>query len=218
MATGLVTGLLTGGIALAGIWLTHRLTQEREKRALKEKLARERYFIATELVFLLEKFGEECVPAATDYGDAEDENGTSVSSSQLPQISFSGVSGDWRSLPPLLMYRLRELEVSLAESKNIIAAAFDEDYEDEPDFREGFFRRRQQVTLLGIRAFILAARLRRLCGMPRAKNWLDRRSAPIRLWCQYREQRAILAQYNRSISTLGVVITGSVHAKCIDRY
>ncbi|WP_255602797.1 hypothetical protein [Pantoea sp. DY-15] len=40
-----------------------------ETRASKEKLAREQFFIATELVFLLEQYAKESACVAADAGD-----------------------------------------------------------------------------------------------------------------------------------------------------
>ena len=196
----MATGLITAGAAIAAVMLTHRFTLHREKLAAekkftrevevqKEKDARDQFFLATELIFILEKFGEECVPPATDYGDAEDASGFSVAESFIPEINFADVKGDWRSLPPLLMYRLRELEVMLAESGNIISAAFKHD--DPPDYVEGFFIRRQESVRLGIRAFVLSAKLRNLCDMPEMKHAGNAWSAPNRLWHQYREHSSI---------------------------
>ncbi|MFX2134240.1 hypothetical protein VVZ54_27085, partial [Klebsiella pneumoniae] len=38
VATGLITGLLTGGITLTGIWLTHYFTLKRERQASEDKM------------------------------------------------------------------------------------------------------------------------------------------------------------------------------------
>lgn len=218
----MATGLITAGAAIAAVMLTHRFTLKREKLATEQKLAREievqndkdqreQFFLATELIFLLERFGEECVPPATDYGDAEDENGYSVSESRIPEISFAGIKGDWRSLPPLLMYRLRELEVKLAESHNIISIAFEHD--DPPDFSEGFFRRQQQAVRLGITAFILSAKLRNLCNMPEMKQSKNAWSAPRLLWLQYREHKAICVAARRNGTTLGTEMGRTAYYK-----
>lgn len=40
VATGLITGLLTGGITLTGIWLTHYFTLKRERQASEDKMKR----------------------------------------------------------------------------------------------------------------------------------------------------------------------------------
>ncbi|MDQ7889132.1 hypothetical protein RCH39_24510 [Klebsiella pneumoniae subsp. pneumoniae] len=74
----LAGGVLAFGAALVVNKVNHRYALEREARAAAErqrhemkvaqdKLERERYFISTELIFQLERFGEDCVAAACDY-------------------------------------------------------------------------------------------------------------------------------------------------------
>ncbi len=43
------------GITLTGIWLTHYFTLKRE-RASEDKMKKELHYIATELVFMLERY------------------------------------------------------------------------------------------------------------------------------------------------------------------
>lgn len=52
-------GSLAGAV-IAAVILTHRFTLKREKQASQAKMVRERYFIATELVFLLDRFAGQC--------------------------------------------------------------------------------------------------------------------------------------------------------------
>lgn len=159
----------------------------RDKEAQQDKIDKERYFLATELVFKLERFGEESVSPAKDKGDHEDEYGYSISNSQMPELAFEDISGDWRSLPPQLMYRLRELEVLVAESKNAISDAYE--FDDPPNFTGAFFTRQQYAVKLGLQAFILAAKLRRLCSMPAIRRQGNSWFAPQQLWELYRKQR-----------------------------
>ena len=168
VATGLVTGLLTGVIALAGIWLTHRLTQEREKRALKEKLARERYFIATDLVFMLERYAEGCARIVTDYGkDNDDRQPEREAMPDYPDLNLTNVSGDWRTLDQHVLYRIRELPVLQNEARGAIAHAAQI---PAPPSHEEYFRERQyQFARLGIRAVTIAVRLRREAGLPETR-------------------------------------------------
>ncbi len=86
-------------------------------------------FISTELIFQLERFGEDCVAAAWDYGEKEDESGIASADSDIPSISFSAITGDWRALPPPLMFRIRELDVQLAESRNALSIERESDAE-----------------------------------------------------------------------------------------
>ena len=71
--------------------------QRHEMKVAQDKLERERYFISTELIFQLERFGEDCVAAAWDYGEKEDESGIASADSDIPSISFSAITGDWRA-------------------------------------------------------------------------------------------------------------------------
>ena len=72
VATGLITGLLTGGITLTGIWLTHYFTLKRERQASEDKMKKELHYIATELVFMLERYAEGCFRVVTDDGQDDD--------------------------------------------------------------------------------------------------------------------------------------------------
>lgn len=190
VATGLITGLLTGGITLTGIWLTHRFTLKREKEASEDKLQRDRYFIATQLVFLLENYGEKCVLVAEDFG-TEDGDGYTAEQHRMPVIDFSGISGDWRSLPLSLMYRLRELEIIQTGVMNMLSDLYD--YDDQPQFDEYFHSRRFHATRLGLKAFILAAKLRKKSGLPAMAGgqWF----APRRLWTLYRRFKKVFSRF-----------------------
>ncbi|ORM61168.1 hypothetical protein PRCB_09145 [Pantoea rodasii] len=97
VVTGLITGLLTGGIALAGICLTHWLTQRREKKKSDDNTRRDRYFIATELVFLLEQFAVGCAGVTNEFDYTSGDKSPQVSS---PVLDYSAVTGGWRALPP----------------------------------------------------------------------------------------------------------------------
>lgn len=59
--------------ALGSQWLSHIFITKREKRSSDEKLNRERYFIATEIVFLLERFAQACVEPAEEISEFDDE-------------------------------------------------------------------------------------------------------------------------------------------------
>ncbi|MCW0310005.1 hypothetical protein [Pantoea ananatis] len=113
------TGLITAGAAIAAVMLTHRFTLHREKLASEKKLAQERLFISTELVFMLEQFAESCASVATDWG-YENQDGISVPQAPTPVIDYSTVTGDWRALPGRLMYQVRGLTVLKSTSDRII--------------------------------------------------------------------------------------------------
>lgn len=188
VATGLITGLLTGGVALTGIWLTHRLTLEREKLASENTLKKERYFIATELVFLLERFAEACIAPASDTGLGNNEMNRMEFSTNFPKLKYASVTGDWRTLPPRLIYRLRELTVMQEESARIISDSFEDDDPVEPV--SSFEIRQYQAARLGMKASIQAGHLRRLCSMPSGVRLHDQKTAAGALWKLWLKHRS----------------------------
>jgi hypothetical protein len=158
------TGLITAGAAIAAVMLTHRFTLKRERQASDDKLQRERYFIATELVFLLERFSQRCVLSAWESGYNDEEDGHIRIDHFLPEIDYSGITGDWRSLPPQLMYRLSQVPVLQEEARKSIASAFNNDSPYDGD--EGLHELNRQSCRLGLRAIRITRDLRRLCAMP----------------------------------------------------
>lgn len=171
VATGLITGLLAGGITLTGIWLTHRFTLQRERQASDDKLERERLFIATELITLLEQYAEDCAAVASDDGEPfyepnRQEERVAKTSFPVP-LNFETVSGDWRSLPADLMYRIRELPVMRNEAMRAIEDGWEN---SSPPDREYYFSARQfESSRMGLKAIHLARLLRRLCKLPRSR-------------------------------------------------
>ncbi|EPE1853242.1 hypothetical protein ACSG7Z_003763 [Cronobacter dublinensis] len=171
VATGLITGLLTGGITLAGIWLTHRFTLQRERQASEDKLARERLFIATELIILLEQYAEDCAAVASDDGELffePNRQAERVPNTDYPvPLNFEMVTGDWRSLPAVLMFRIRELPLLRTEAMGAIKDAGANS--TPPDHSEYFSARQYEFSRLGLKAIHLARQLRRKCGLPRSR-------------------------------------------------
>ncbi|MDF7650989.1 hypothetical protein F3J38_21835 [Pantoea sp. Acro-805] len=158
-----ITALAGIGGALGSQWLSHHFATARELRASEEKLARERYFIATELVFLLERFAQQCVLSATESGDYDD-RGRIMLEHYLPEIDYSGVTGDWRSLPHALMYLISELPVLREEGRKSAGCAFENDTPF--DGSDGIHELNSQSCRLGLRAIRISRELRRTCGMP----------------------------------------------------
>lgn len=121
-----ITAVSSIGAALGGVALTHHFTRKREERTAAAKLESERLYISTGLVFLLERFAQRCLPPAQDKGERDDE-ARFKANFRIPELSYASVSGDWRSLPPELLYQIQQLEV----------LKFDKDM-DIPVTRRGF--------------------------------------------------------------------------------
>ncbi len=179
----IITGVLSAGAALGGVYLADYFTRRREERAAAAKLASERYFIATEMVFKLEDYAEMCAEVSQDDGRG-DEYRPTVS---VYSLEFDDVTGDWRALPPPVMYRVREMSVLQAEARGSI------NFRDEVDTssrHDSFYRERKyQYSRLGLRALLLAKRLRKLTGMPSSRLDKYRWSAQQTLWQGWREGR-----------------------------
>lgn len=182
----IITAVSTITGAVIAVSLTHRLTLKREQAAAERKLAGERYFIATELVFKLEDYAEMCAEVSQDDGsrDEGDEYRPTVS---VYSLEFDDVTGDWRALPASVMYRVREMSVLQAEARGSI------NFRDEVDTssrHDSFYRERKyQYSRLGLRALLLAKRLRKLTGMPSSRLDKYRWSAQQTLWQGWREGR-----------------------------
>lgn len=179
------TAIITAGAAIAAVMLTHRFTLRREKRASDEKLKREQHFIATELVFLLEEFAEGCARAATDTGCTDAEGVLHVSVDR-PDIDLTQVAGDWRVLPAVLMYRIRELPILVNEADKYVDSARDNDWP--PDYSRMFEERQYQYARTGLKALISAIRLRKLVGMPGTRLNATPWSAQPLLWNAWKEE------------------------------
>lgn len=158
----IITAVSTIVAAVGSVSLTHRFTRKREQAAAEQKIAADRYFIATELVFLLERFAQHCALAAIAQGEFDPDGKTEVEHS-LPEIDYDSVSGDWRSLPPDLMYRLGQLSVLSHEAVVAVNVTF---YEDTPYSDWGVFELHSQAARMGLKAIRLARHLRKLCDMP----------------------------------------------------
>lgn len=180
----IITAVSSIGAALGGVSLTHHFTRRREERAAAAKQSSERLFIATELVFLLEQFAEACAGVATDHGYLNQDRIT-VPATDVPNLSYSADTGDWRVLPAKLMYRIRELPVIQGEADRAIAAA--EAYP--PDYDEFFEARQYQYTRLGLKAIIQSRRLRQFAGLPDARLDASPWSAQNVLWKEWRLER-----------------------------
>uniref|UniRef100_UPI00300CF65F hypothetical protein n=1 Tax=Enterobacter cloacae complex sp. TaxID=2027919 RepID=UPI00300CF65F len=136
--------------------------------------------------FLLEQFAEGCARVATDTGH-NDAQGFTRSNVTTPDIDFSVVSGDWRVLPPRLMYAIREIPILQKGADRLILAT--EEHDDPPDYFRTFEERRYQYTRLGLRAIIQARRLRKNAGFPATSLDATEWSAQPVLWNVWRLER-----------------------------
>lgn len=193
----IITAVSSIGAALGGVSLTHHFTRRREERAAAAKRDSERLYIATELVFLLEKFAEGCTGVSTDNGEAQ-QQGEYYPTSRQPELDLSDITGDWRTLPSLIMYRIHELPVLQNEASRDIAAV--SEYDSPPFYTDSFRERQYQYARLGLKAIILSRRLRKLVRLPGTRlDAFDWSAQPVlwQVWRNERHRRAKEAAENR---------------------
>lgn len=180
----IITAVSSAGAVLFGVAMTHHFTRRREKEAAAERKASEALFISTELVFMLEQFAEGCASVAKDYGE-EIQDGAWQPQISVPSLDYSTITGDWRALPPRLMYKIRELPVLLNESDRIIDSRSSGEYSN----GEFIAERQYQYTRLGIIALLQVIRLRKLVGFPETRLNATSWSAQQVLWEEWRQER-----------------------------
>ncbi|KFC76690.1 hypothetical protein [Buttiauxella agrestis] len=194
--SALAGGVLTGGVALLVSKLNHHYTLDREAKAAAEKRQAELYFISTELVFRLERFAQGCADVVNDEGQ-EDEQGYTRTTTSAESFSSDDIAGDWRVLPATILYRIRELTVLIPEANRYIRVI--NEWDNPPDWQMTFRERRYQYSRLGMRAVLLAKRLRRLNHMPSSRLDASRWSAQHVLWQQWRKERKFRARMAREV-------------------
>lgn len=183
----IITVVSSAGAALGAVGLTHFFTRRREKAAAEDRLTRERLFIATELVFILERYAEGCARVATDAGEDQLPYKEREPTVNFPDLDLIDVSGDWRVLPGKLMYRIRELPVLQNEANRIIGGVGE--YDHPPFYTDYFHERQYQYARLGMKALISAMRLRRAVGLPETRLADTEWSAHPVLWKVWRRER-----------------------------
>lgn len=182
----LLSGL--GGAAISGIVAfllarqNHTYTLDRDEKAAdkrqlqarqleEDKRHKELTYISTELIILLEQYAEDCAAVAGDDGELfyePNRQAERVPNTSYPvPLNFETVTADWRSLPPVLMFRIRELPLLRTDAMGAIDDA--EANSTPPDHREFFRARQYEFARMGLKAIHLARQLRRLCGLPRSR-------------------------------------------------
>lgn len=194
----LAGGVLAGGVALLVSKVNHSYAREREATAAAERLRheqqltedkrqRELFYIATELIFLLEQYAEGCANVATDDGE-DDDSSQPVKNAVVnyPVLNLQSVSGDWRVLKAPVMYRIRQLPVLQDGALRRIYGV--EEYDHPPGYTQTFRERQYQFARLGLKAVILAMRLRKSEGLPETRLRDTQWSAYNVLWKKWRDE------------------------------
>jgi hypothetical protein len=157
----IITAVSSAGAALGGVCLAHRFTRRREIQAAADKAAAERLYITTELVFLLERYASAWTSLRWIPIEALSKD------NKIPTLDLSVANGDWRVLPARQIFRIRSLE---ADQTALTSRIEQEKFAHYPPVA-------LPLTLAcfqtGLRAFLLAAKLRREAGLPDSAHLRD---------------------------------------------
>jgi hypothetical protein len=158
----IITAVSSAGAAFGGVWYGQWRITKREKEAAEIKLVSERLFIATELIFMLERYASEW--RYLRWNDLSSLSRTK----RLPIWGLSTSSGDWRALTPRIIFRIRSVE-----AEHVALMAHIDRYEssdiDPHDLLNDVFLY-VDCYQTAIKAFMLAGKLRRKVGLPDSTN------------------------------------------------
>ncbi|CAH0139205.1 hypothetical protein SRABI106_00176 [Rahnella aquatilis] len=123
-------------------------------------------FISTQLIFILEEFAQRCADVAGDQGELENREGEEsryVALYPIPALSFNSIEGNWKSIPPLLMFMTLEIPVILQDARQQITQQTEYIF-PEIDDHDYLRIRGSHIAPIGLRAAAIARRLRRKSG------------------------------------------------------
>jgi len=166
---------------------------------LKRKRDREAdaAFLAASVLIALDRFISGCADVALDDGTAygrpagrSDDGREEYYEAQtsIPELSWSELKVDWKSIDPSLMYSVLSIPLELEEAKGYVHGVWDR---DTPPYDEHIFERQLRFAELGVRVADIAGRLREATGIPTRppKEWNPERA--LRERCkELRERKA----------------------------
>lgn len=116
-------------------------------------------YLAIRVVCILDKYVDDCAVVANDWGE-EDQEGLSRPQVSAPSSPTYPGDLDWQSIGHRLMYELLALPAAADKIGSIVSNAGE--FADPPDY-EGYFETRSfQYATIGLRAYELTEKLRKL--------------------------------------------------------
>lgn len=159
-----VTGVIAGVSGIAGGAATQWFTLIKESRVSKKARFRDMQFIGVELLLKLTELSEHCRKLSNNYGEAyfDSRNGQEETVPSVPVRGFTleGIQGKWDALPAELLFRIRELPLTLASIERFMGdvAKYDESH---------YFNRRMDIYgKQAVRIEALTEQLRVRCQLP----------------------------------------------------
>lgn len=176
----IITAVSSIGAALGGVSLTHHFIRRREERAAAAQQASERLFIATELVFLLEHYAIKWLEVDIEKRLLH------YKAEKIPTLNLSSVAGDWRALNTNYIFKIREFDANQA----VMLLTLKPEIVD-TDYMYFHYKDRVYVLTQAIKAFLLAAKLRREVGLPDSIHLKGKQGVLILLYKARKREREI---------------------------
>lgn len=160
----IAAAVISAGAVLWAVHLTNEKGARREREKRDEERARDKVSMLVILAAHLDDFAFACRDVASDGGFTDGE-GHRQAFYALPQFNPLKVEGiDWRVLPPDILARVAGLPLMQKHYDRAIAAAGDDDFDD--DQGATFFSRREAYAGLGLEAARQALWMRAQAGLP----------------------------------------------------
>jgi hypothetical protein len=153
---------------LVGVALGFSLTIIKEWWFEKRKNQKTIEFLSIQVVCMLDRFINGCVDVVQDDGLFQGQyhsDGCCHPVVTQPTIEPEKLDVEWKVLPAVLMYEILNFPNEVESANNRIDAEF-EFSAFPPDYDEGFEERQYQYALLGLKAYDLAFKLRKLSKLP----------------------------------------------------
>lgn len=160
---------------LIGVALGFSLTIIKEWWFEKRKNQKTIEFLSIQVICMLDRFINGCVEVVQDDGLFQGQyhpDGCCHPVVTQPKVEPEILNVEWKVLPAILMYEILNFPNEIEVANNRISAEF-EFSASPPDYDEGFEERQYQYTLLGLKAYVLASKLRKLSKFPEKmeKGW-----------------------------------------------
>lgn len=152
-------GVIVGAMltVLKDLWFEHRRNQKEVE------------FLSIHVVCLLEQFIDGCIDVIYDDGLYQGQygnDGTASPQTSTPLFEPQSLKVEWKVLPSNLMYEVLNFPEEMERANRKIRAVYE--YEAVPPDYDDFFGERQyQYALLGLKAFELSNRLRKIANLPK---------------------------------------------------
>lgn len=157
---GLVGVIVGGFIAIVkDVWLE------------KKKRKQASIFLSIQVIFLLERFVDDCANVMSDNG-MPDSDGYYRAIVSAPELELKSIKADWTSLQPKLAYEILNIQNLITSAEHYISGVAEHEAWP-PYFTEIFDERQFQYSILGIEASRLAIKLREFNKFPKRSvdNW-----------------------------------------------